>query len=57
MWEKEKEFELYEEVQDYELEDEGTDDFLDLEYHSSAVKEDEDSEYEDDFDDDEDPDY
>ena len=57
MWEAEREFELYEEVQDYELEDDGNDTFADLEFHSSAVKEDEVPEYEEDFYDDEDPDY
>ena len=56
MWEAEREFELYEEVQDYELDDDGSDDFTDLEFFSSADKEGEDSEYEEDFDD-EDPDY
>ena len=57
MWETEREFELDEEVQDYELEDEGNDTFADLEFHSSADKEDKDSEFEEDFYDDEDPDY
>ncbi len=57
MWEAEREFELHEEVQDYELEDDG-DDFTDLEFHSSAVKEDEVPEYQDDFyEDEEEPDY
>lgn len=56
MWEAEREFELYKEFQDYE-EDDGTDDFADLEFHSSAVKEDGVPEYQEDFYDDEDPDY
>ena len=58
MWEAEREFELYDEVQDYEMEDDGDDDFADLEFNSSAVKEGEVSEYQEDFyDEEEEPDY
>jgi len=56
MWEAEKEFELYEEVQDYELEDDGTDDFADLELNPSANKDEDGLEYEDDLYDEEDRD-
>jgi hypothetical protein len=53
MWEAEREFELYEEVHGYELEDESTDDFLDLESEASVDEDNDVHEYQDDFYDDE----
>ncbi len=49
MWKAEREFELYEEVQGYELEDESTNDILDLELDTSADEDKDGLEYENDF--------
>ncbi len=54
MWEAEREFELYEEVHGYELEDESTDDLLDIELDAPADADKDSFGYDDDFYDDED---
>jgi len=57
MWEAERDFELYDEFREY-VEDNGDDDFADLEFHSFTVRENEEPEYQEDFyDDEEEPDY
>jgi len=55
MWEAERDFEFYEEVQGYEFEDESTNNFLELESDESTDEDKDGFEYEDDtYDDDED---
>jgi hypothetical protein len=39
MWEAERDFEFYEDVQEYDIEDEGTGDFLDVESEASSDEE------------------
>lgn len=56
MWEAEREFEIYQDLQDYELEDDGADDFADLEFLSSGNHEGGDPDYDEDIEDG-DPDY